>query len=462
MLKASAGASPTVWRASPGIPSLAEEMADEELARGRGGAQGEASSPPSRRRAREAEGRRGPGRQHHPAGGGAAPQPAAARSLPRRSPCWRKTSASSSSPRTASGRLAEAPLRRRLPAPKPDDRVYKVQYAEPGVPTPKTEMIDFPQFTAEVPEEVQPPRGPGLGLRSRLQEARRHLRGAARRLPGQAAQRAPAHPPAPGVPEHAAPGPGRCRRRRRRGGSRSSFSPSRTPSSRPTSAATSTREGRGSHGRTLPAGLERMSDYYFREILGVPADATREQIRAGLPAARHGEPSRPVPRGEEGAAGARHDALTEAYCALMSARRAPRRKPLPPTPRPNAGRARDAALRPEVPSVAVAQPSRGSRLRLLQAGLHQLLPCHPRDRGVNRKIAAGRTLRSTPPLQHRGVFRHEPRVPARGARLFHPGRRGLRRERLDGGFAVKLRRIEGFTAIYRRISDETLRLRLSS
>jgi hypothetical protein len=36
------------------------------------------------------------------------------------------------------------------PAQKPEDRVYKVQYAEPGVPTPKSEEIDFPQFVTEV------------------------------------------------------------------------------------------------------------------------------------------------------------------------------------------------------------------------------------------------------------------------------------------------------------------------
>ncbi len=35
-------------------------------------------------------------------------------------------------------------------APKTADRVYKVQYAEPGVPAPKTETIDFPPFAVEV------------------------------------------------------------------------------------------------------------------------------------------------------------------------------------------------------------------------------------------------------------------------------------------------------------------------
>jgi hypothetical protein len=36
------------------------------------------------------------------------------------------------------------------PARKPESRVYKVQYADPGVPTPKSETIDFSQFGAEV------------------------------------------------------------------------------------------------------------------------------------------------------------------------------------------------------------------------------------------------------------------------------------------------------------------------
>jgi hypothetical protein len=38
----------------------------------------------------------------------------------------------------------------RAPSKKTDDRVYKVEYTDPGDPTPKTETIDFPQFTAEV------------------------------------------------------------------------------------------------------------------------------------------------------------------------------------------------------------------------------------------------------------------------------------------------------------------------
>jgi hypothetical protein len=36
------------------------------------------------------------------------------------------------------------------PAPKTADRVYKVEYAEPGVPAPKTETVDFPSFATEV------------------------------------------------------------------------------------------------------------------------------------------------------------------------------------------------------------------------------------------------------------------------------------------------------------------------
>jgi hypothetical protein len=44
-------------------------------------------------------------------------------------------------------------LRRLLggaPQKKPDDRVYKAEYTDPGDPVPKTEMIDFPTFAAEV------------------------------------------------------------------------------------------------------------------------------------------------------------------------------------------------------------------------------------------------------------------------------------------------------------------------
>jgi len=37
-----------------------------------------------------------------------------------------------------------------VPAKKPEDRIYKVEYTDPGDPAPKTEMIDFPKFAAEV------------------------------------------------------------------------------------------------------------------------------------------------------------------------------------------------------------------------------------------------------------------------------------------------------------------------
>lgn len=38
----------------------------------------------------------------------------------------------------------------RAPSRKPDERVYKVEYTDPGDPAPKTETIDFPQFVADV------------------------------------------------------------------------------------------------------------------------------------------------------------------------------------------------------------------------------------------------------------------------------------------------------------------------
>jgi hypothetical protein len=36
------------------------------------------------------------------------------------------------------------------PPPKTDEHIYKVEYSDPGVPTPKTEIIDFQQFSTEV------------------------------------------------------------------------------------------------------------------------------------------------------------------------------------------------------------------------------------------------------------------------------------------------------------------------
>jgi hypothetical protein len=47
---------------------------------------------------------------------------------------------------------------KRLVGTAPDrktiERNYKVEYSEPGVPTPKTEMIDFPKFIAEVQKKA--------------------------------------------------------------------------------------------------------------------------------------------------------------------------------------------------------------------------------------------------------------------------------------------------------------------
>ena len=91
-------------------------------------------------------------------------------------------------------------------APKSTDRVYKVEYAEPGVPTPKTETIDFPAFSGGGAEEVEPPCIPCPGDGPGLPTACRHLGEPAGGVRGQAAQRAAAGPPPPRVAEHAPPG----------------------------------------------------------------------------------------------------------------------------------------------------------------------------------------------------------------------------------------------------------------
>ncbi len=132
----------------PWYPSLAEEVADEELSQD--GEERKAkilaslavTVPETTRIAEAPDGRTilmeavrlsaGP-----------------ARISPRRSPCWRRTSGFSPNHAGSGGGW----LKRLLgtsPAAKADERSYKVQYADPGVPTPKTETVDFPQFIQEV------------------------------------------------------------------------------------------------------------------------------------------------------------------------------------------------------------------------------------------------------------------------------------------------------------------------
>lgn len=198
-----------------------------------------------------------------------------------------------------------------------------------------------------------------------------------------------------------------------------------------------------------------MSDSTFREILGVPADATREQIRqAYRQRVMENHPDR-FPPDRKALQELATIALTEAYAALMSSAAARveagsaagargREPAAAPSPQAAAGAVRG------VPPSALALPRDPAYAYYKQGFINFSLAIHG-IAAVNRKIAAGRTLpnrRRFNTVEYFGTSLAYLRA-AHGyfTRVVeeHAGSVWT----ADARF--KLRRIEGLTAIYRRI-----------
>ena len=193
-----------------------------------------------------------------------------------------------------------------------------------------------------------------------------------------------------------------------------------------------------------------MSDSSFREILGVPEDATREQIRqAYRQRVMENHPDR-FPPERKALQELATIALTEAYSALMSSAAAHVEAHGAETPH-----RRDAPTPPPGPGV----PAGGSALALprdpaysyyKQGFINFSLAIHG-IAAVNRKIAAGRTL---PPRRRFNTVEYFGTSLAY-LRAAHGYFTRVADEYPDSVWTAdarfKLRRIEGLTSIYRRI-----------
>ncbi len=195
-----------------------------------------------------------------------------------------------------------------------------------------------------------------------------------------------------------------------------------------------------------------MSDLHFREILGVPEHATREQIRqAYRQRVMENHPDR-VPPERKPLQELATVALTEAYSALMCSPSLS--DPRPPEP---ARPARSSADRPTVgdsgvpaSAAALSLPRDPAYAYYKQGFINFSLAIHG-IAAVNKRIAAGRGMPSRRRFNTREYF---------GSSLAYlrAAHGYFTRVVTDYGGSVwtadarfKLRRIEGLTAIYRRI-----------
>jgi hypothetical protein len=197
-----------------------------------------------------------------------------------------------------------------------------------------------------------------------------------------------------------------------------------------------------------------MSDSYFRETLGVPAGATREQIRQAYRLrVMENHPDR-FPADRKALQELATIALTEAYTALMSGigDDRPRVHAPPPAPAPSpppADAVRTAAPN-SAPKAALTLPRDPAYAWYKQGFINFSLAIHG-IAAVNRKIAAGRTLPSRRRFNTAEYFG----TSLAYLRAAHGYFTRVVEEYAGSVWVAdsrfKLRRIEGLTAIYRRI-----------
>jgi len=192
-----------------------------------------------------------------------------------------------------------------------------------------------------------------------------------------------------------------------------------------------------------------MNDAYFRQILGVPAQADRDQIRKAyrrLVMENHPDRFPPEKKPLQDLA---IITLTEAYTALMSAPAAPR----PTQPAPDAAASRWSAPRESATSAAtsaLAAHGDPSYAYYKQGFINFSLAIHGIAE-INRRIAAGRVPRFT--------RRYTAREDIASSLAFLRAAHGYfsrvvedhPRSVWSADAGAKLRRIERFTKLYRRI-----------
>ncbi len=209
-----------------------------------------------------------------------------------------------------------------------------------------------------------------------------------------------------------------------------------------------------------------MSDSTFREILGVPADATREQIRAAYrQRVMENHPDR-FPPERKALQELATIALTEAYSALMSSAAArmdagsadggsrSREPSRPATPGRGAPRAPHGSPRgaPEAPppASAVALPRDPAYAYYKQGFINFSLAIHG-IAAVNRRIAAGRSLPTRRRFNTAEYFGTSLAYLRAAHGYFTRVVEDYAGSVWSADARFKLRRIEGLTAIYRRI-----------
>jgi hypothetical protein len=195
-----------------------------------------------------------------------------------------------------------------------------------------------------------------------------------------------------------------------------------------------------------------MSDSTFREILGVPADATREQIRqAYRQRVMENHPDR-FPPDRKALQELTTIALTEAYTALMGSAAAR----VDAGPSDGGARKRDpspvATPTPQqaVPASALALPRDPAYAYYKQGFIDFSLAIHG-IAAVNKKIAAGRKLPNRRRFNTAEYFGTSLAYLRAAHGYFTRVVEDYTGSVWTADAKFKLRRIEGLTAIYRRI-----------
>jgi len=197
-----------------------------------------------------------------------------------------------------------------------------------------------------------------------------------------------------------------------------------------------------------------MNDQYFREILGVPSGASRDDIRVAYRRlVMENHPDR-FPAEKKALQELAMITLTEAYSALMAAAPAAEAPPEARRQQPARAPARQAPARPQAaaraPRGALAAHRDPAYAYYKQGFINFSLAIHGVAE-INRKLAGGRV-----PTPRR---RYTAAEDIRGSLAFLAAAHGyFTRVTMEHGESVwasdarmKLRRIEHFTSIYRRI-----------